>query len=579
MKASSRPLPDWLKWVMRVLGILMVAASMAFFLPATVNGIRGIWMIKRGDLKSQTLSAATLKAIYPMLAANLIWQVGLLGVGVWLLWRSSKKPVALPEGDPSQAVAAAPTPVITSKPPKRTAIKRWHACNVLHVGPATCQLWQFDNHFALGREQSSPRGDPLPGHLVKKAWRSLWQPKLNIAWLPPENVFLRVVHLPQSSFAETLSMVELQLEKLSPIPVAQVVWSVQALPGSPDHLQTLIVVVAERKAVEEFLGQLESQAYLADRLELNALDQLLATPIQEDGAWIYPGGWGGQDAALVAWWYGGELQNLHFITLSTEDRAASLKEELAQMTWAGELEGWLTATPKWHLVADETTARTWETPLREGLGDPLVVTAPLNSVALAALTARRAAQAEPQANLLPGEFATRYRQEFVDQLWLRGLGAIGAVYAVGISIYFAALSFQLYRVNRVESEVKGLSQTYTNAIQLKARYQVLQDRQDLKFAALDCWKIAAELLPETTTLDGFNLVEGRKLALNGTAPVGEVSAVLDFVKGMRKAPATGQPGQPMFDQTKSEQFNSHPNPGGATMSWNFVLELKRGEVR
>jgi hypothetical protein len=137
----------------------------------------------------------------------------------------------------------------------------------------------------------------------------------------------------------------------------------------------------------------------------------------------------------------------------------------------------------------------------------------------------------------------------------------------------------LYRVNRVESEVKGLSQTYTNAIQVKARYQVLQDRQDLKFAALDCWKIAAELLPETATLDGFNLVEGSKLTLNGTAPVGEVSAVLDFVKGMRKAPASGQPGQPMFDQTKPEQFNSHPNPGGATMSWNFVLELKRGEVR
>jgi hypothetical protein len=58
-----------------------------------------------------------------------------------------------------------------------------------------------------------------------------------------------------------------------------------------------------------------------------------------------------------------------------------------------------------------------------------------------------------------------------------------------------------------------------------------------------------------------------------------VSAVLDFVKGMRKAPATAQPGQPMFDQTKPEQFNSHPNPGGATMSWNFVLELKRGDLR
>jgi hypothetical protein len=572
MKASSRPLPDWLKWVMRISGVVLPLGSLYFAYRIWVS----IPAIKRGSSGSKALSSQAMQTLLVQLAADVTIVIILVALGIWLFRRSSKKTVSLPEVDESKAVETTPSPVISSKPSKRVAPKRWHSCNVLQAGPALCQLWQFDNRFALSREQASPRGDQLPGNLVKKTWRSLWQPKLNIAWLPPENVFLRVVHLPQSSFDETLSMVELQLEKLSPIPVTQVVWSVQALPRQLGPLQTLIVVVAERKAVEEFLGQLEGQGYLADRLELSALDQLQATPIEEDDAWIYPSAWVDQDAALVAWWYGGILQNLNFVTLSsTDDRAASLKEQLAQMTWAGELEGWLTSPPKWHLVADETTARAWETPLRQGLGEPLVVSAPLNSVELAALTARRAAQVESQANLLPVEFATRYRQQFVDQLWMRGLGAIGAVYAVGIAIYFAALSFQLYRVNRVENEVKGLSQTYTNAVQLKARYQVLQDRQDLKFAALDCWKTVAEFLPETTTLDGFNLTEGRKLTLNGTAPVGG-SAVLDFVQAMRKATVNGQP---MFDQTKSEQFNSHPNPAPTTMSWNFVLELKRGEVR
>ena len=71
---------------------------------------------------------------------------------------------------------------------------------------------------------------------------------------------------------------------------------------------------------------------------------------------------------------------------------------------------------------------------------------------------------------------------------MRGLGAMGALYLVGVVIYFAALLVQFYRVNRVESEVKGLSPSYTNAIQLKASYQVLKERQELKFAALDCWK-------------------------------------------------------------------------------------------
>ena len=50
------------------------------------------------------------------------------------------------------------------------------------------------------------------------------------------------------------------------------------------------MVLVERKAVEEFLGQLEGQGYLADRLELRALDRTAAAAIVTgNGAWIYPG--------------------------------------------------------------------------------------------------------------------------------------------------------------------------------------------------------------------------------------------------------------------------------------------------
>lgn len=467
---------------------------------------------------------------------------------------------------------------------------RWHSCNVLRTGADARQLWQFDARdggFVLNREHAPRLDEPLPASLVSKSWRSIWQPTLNVAWLPPQSVFLRVVHLPQATFDETLSMVELQMEKLSPIPVTQAVWSIHVLPPSAGvpresgkeagDLQTVIVVIAERKAVEEFLGQLEGQGYLANRLELSMLDQLQPPPDNEDGAWIYPGAVGSHDTALVAWWYGGVLQTLNFISLpGTGDSAAGLHEQLAQMVWAGEMEGWLTSQPVWHLVVDPATAVKWESPLRQAVEAPVIITPSLDAAKLAALTAKRAVEANGKANLLPPEFTTRYRQLFVDQLWMRGLGAIGAVYAVAIAIYFVALSVQLFRVNRAEGQVKAMSQTYTNAIQVKARYQVLKDRQELKFAALDCWKTVAELMPETVTLDGFNLIDGRKLALNGTAPTDQVNDVLDFNKAMRKHVINGQP---LFDQAKGDQFSSRVNPGGATVSWNFGLELKRAEVR
>ena len=339
-------------------------------------------------------------------------------------------------------------------------------------------------------------------------------------------------------------------------------------------MQTVIVMIVARSVVEEFLGKLEGQGYLADRLELPRLDQLQATAVSKDGTWIYPEPVGASNAALVAWWCGGVLQNLALITLPPANRAASLKEQLLQMAWAGELEGWLTAPPAWHLVAAGATAAEWEPALREGLEQPIEVSPPLALPALAALTATRVAQAEPQANLLPVEFATRYQQQFVDRLWMRGLGAVIGLYLVGVLIYFAWLQYALFDTAKVEQQVASLGPTYTNALQLKARFQVLKDRQDLKYAALDCWKAVAELLPDGVTLDGFTFNEGKRLTLNGTAPSGqEPRRLINFDADIRKAKKDGQP---LFDPTAGEHI-TYQNRGGNAV-WNCVLELKRGEA-
>jgi hypothetical protein len=143
---------------------------------------------------------------------------------------------------------------------------RWNSCNILHVAPDAKRVWQFDakgGGFVLDREQRVPHAEQMPAKGIAKSWSSLWQPKLNIAWLPAENVFLRVVELPASNFEETLAMVELQLEKFSPLPVTQIVWTMHVMgthtarakgDAAPESLQTVIVVIVERKVVEEFLG-------------------------------------------------------------------------------------------------------------------------------------------------------------------------------------------------------------------------------------------------------------------------------------------------------------------------------------
>jgi hypothetical protein len=454
---------------------------------------------------------------------------------------------------------------------------RWNSCNVLQTAPDANRLWQFDakgGGFVLNRELDSAPGQSLPPKSVAKSWGALWQPKLNIAWLPSENVFLRVIELPKSTFDETLAMVEFQLEKLSPIPVTQIVWTLHILPTAVENLQTIIVVIVERRVVEEFLGKLEGAGYLADRLEVPMLDQLEAMPVTEDGAWIYPSAPGGQSVALVAWWFGGALRNLSFLILPpTGDRALSLKNQLAQLVLAGELEGWLTAQPKWRLVADAATAAEWEPLLHEGMGEPAETTEPLAPAELAARTARRAAAADGRESLLPVEFTARYRQQFVDRLWLHGLAAALILYLAVVVVYFCATGLVGYQTGKVEEKVAAISDDYTNTLQLKARYDVLKERQDLKFAALDSWKLVAEQLPVGVSLARFSFADGERLSLNGTAAPDQINLLANFSDALRKAKLNGQP---MFDPLGGDPFEWRQN-GNNTVTWNFSLLLKHTE--
>jgi hypothetical protein len=238
------------------------------------------------------------------------------------------------------------------------------------------------------------------------------------------------------------------------------------------------------------------------------------------------------------------------------------------MAWAGELEGWLTSPPRWHLVADSATAAEWEPALRQGLDQPVEVISPLSLPELAALTAQRAARSEPRATLLPQEFSTRYQQQFYDRLWMRGLLAIAAIYVIGVLIYGVALSVLGFQTRRVENQVASLSSTYTNAMKLRGTYLKLKERQELKYAALDCWRAVAELMPESLTLENWNFSDGKRLSLRGTGVNTAKTQALTFEEKIRHSP--------LFDPLKGETLHTQDNPGAQTFSWDFVVELRPG---
>jgi hypothetical protein len=150
--------------------------------------------------------------------------------------------------------------------------------------------------------------------------------------------------------------------------------------------------------------------------------------------------------------------------------------------------------------------------------------------------------------------------------------ATGILYAIGVVIYFCATTVLSYQTGKVEQQVKSISGSYTNTLQLKARGEVLQERQDLKYAALDCWKLVADRLPTGLSLQRFSFGDGRKLTLGGTVTPDQITPITDFYDSLRKAQVNNQS---MFIAGGGVPLSYRQN--GNQVTWNFSLELRRAE--
>jgi hypothetical protein len=102
---------------------------------------------------------------------------------------------------------------------------------------------------------------------------------------------------------------------------------------------------------------------------------------------------------------------------------------------------------------------------------------------------------------------------------------------------------------------------------------VLKERQELKYAALDCWKIVAEQLPPNINLQRFSFAGGKKLSLSGTAAPDQVNTLFDFNTAMQKVAANGRP---VFNTQGSEPVNPRQT-GNNAVTWSFSLQLQNAE--
>lgn len=455
---------------------------------------------------------------------------------------------------------------------------KWSSCNLLEPATEGSRLCQF----SVSSKKVKLSGDlrvadliELPAKAVGKDWSDLLSRKLNIATLPPEKVFLRVVELPECEPDELLPMVEFQIEDLSPLPMAQAVWSAEAVPGSTgtEGNQTVLVMIAERGVVEDRLDELEAANYLADRVEVPLLRELVPGEPREDGAHIQLVQGADSVLALVSWWFDGRLRDVNSFNLP--DTAASrdeLVEKINSVALAGEVAGWMPDEPACHLAKRGDVAADWNTALAKCFGRIREVE-PMSEVDLATAAVEFTARTTAPGLMLE-DYSARNRQRFQDGLWMQGIKGAVALMLMGLCIFFAYGSWLQGNLEDLNQQVKVQGLQYTNALSLKAKMQTLKKQEALKTAALNAWSEVAIGLPgelkftqlmfsSDRTLEGNT---SRKLRIVGTADDGKETFIDDYNLVLARMEVKGREGQKLFSSVSPGPSRKDPRKKLTTWS-------------
>jgi len=455
---------------------------------------------------------------------------------------------------------------------------KWSSCNLLESATEGSRLCQF----SVSSKKVKLSGDlrvadliELPAKAVGKDWSDLLRRKLNIATLPPEKVFLRVVELPECEPDELLPMVEFQIEDLSPLPMAQAVWSAEAVPGSTgtEGNQTVLVMIAERGVVGDRLDELEAVNYLADRVEVPLLRELVPGEPREDGAHIQLVQGADSVLALVSWWFAGRLRDVNSFNLP--DTAASrdeLVEKINSVALAGEVAGWMPDEPACHLAKRGDVAADWNTALAKCFGRIREVE-PMSEVDLATAAVEFTARTTAPGLMLE-DYSARNRQRFQDGLWMQGVKGAVALMLIGLCFFFAYGSWLQSDLDDLNQQVKVQGLQYTNALSLKAKMQTLKKQEALKTAALNAWSEVAIGLPgelkftqlmfsSDRTLEGNT---SRKLRIVGTADDGKETFIDDYNLVLARMEVKGREGQKLFSSVSPGPSRKDPRKKLTTWS-------------
>ncbi len=350
--------------------------------------------------------------------------------------------------------------------------------------------------------------------------------------LPSSQLLMRILELPSTNAQELRSMVELQMDQISPFPVDQLTFSYEVLKRTENHSRVL-AVAAQRKTVDT-LGDL----FKAQNVYIRSLD-----------------------AEVLAWWslliaYGqvpceGRVvlileEHTEFSMIVVDDgvpvcfRSLELfhnfTDETVMHEIVEEMHYTLLSLEAEYGHRDNCALEVWseaEFPeqlvnlLKEHCGGPVNLhelnSIPPVSEGLALRTAERRLH---HAELVPREWIELQRRKRLIKVGTVAAITVLSVWLAVITITGAVFSIQQAAYNRVKREAAKYEGPARAAQAAREEMLSLEKYADRSHSALECLREITTSLPDGVEIASFTYKKGEAVSLRGSSDRAE--SVYDF---------------------------------------------------
>jgi len=395
--------------------------------------------------------------------------------------------------------------------------------------PRVVRVERVETEEASGDGFWSAREEALRNLCARAAGRLVWA-------LPGAAALLRVMELPAVDDSELAAMVEIQLDKISPLALDRLYWDFEVVDRGRERVRTVVAAVDRARVDEagEFFRRQKRELRGVDCEVLGIWEELKSAQ-PEEGVWQVWLVQREKETVLMAADARGPLEFRVIEPAGGPEGDGLSAEEIAEeVTYTlASLEAQWGAPGGVHIEVVAEREPGWTDRLGDLLELPVSFREMKVGEAAAGGVARRALRPEKTLELAPAEWEAAYRHR---RLRRRLLLAAGAVLILWTGMMGAAAVFfrtEEQRLAALTERERAVEKPAAELRALRRKVRELEMYADRSHSVLEALREVVRLMPSGVELTSFVYKKGRSVQLRGTCP--RTEPIYEFFSNLEKS--------------------------------------------